>query len=61
MAADVLQGLRAHAEREGRTLSSVLSEAGAEYLERAALRPVFRDAAKAVLDRHADLLERLAK
>jgi len=61
MDAKVLKSLRAHAAREGRTVSAVLTAAAEEYLERAALRPAFRKAAREVLDEHADLLERLAR
>lgn len=61
MDARVLKGLRAHAAREGRTLSAVLTAAAAQCLERATTRPAFRTAARAVLDDHADLLERLAR
>jgi len=61
MDAKVLEGLRAHAAREGRTLSAVLTAAGAQYLERATVRPAFRTAAREVLDDHAELLERLAR
>lgn len=61
MDAKVLKGLRAHAEREGRTLSAVLTAAAEQYLQRAAIRPAFRSAARDVLDEHAELLERLAR
>lgn len=61
MDADVLEGLRAHAEREGRTLSSVLTTAAEQYLERATLRPAFREAVREVLEDHAEVLERLAR
>lgn len=61
MDATVLKALRAHAERQGRTLSAVLTAAAEEYLERAAIRPAFRTAAREVLEEHADLLERLAR
>jgi hypothetical protein len=57
----VLEDLRAHAARQGRTLSAVLNEAAGEYLERAATRPAFRKAADEILDQHAELLERLAR
>jgi hypothetical protein len=57
----VLRGLRAHAEREGRTLSAVLTAAAEQYLQRAAVRPAFREAARRVLDEHGELLERLAR
>jgi len=61
MDARVLKGLRAHAAREGRTLSAVLTAAAEQYLERSATRPAFRAAAREVLDEHAELLERLAR
>jgi hypothetical protein len=61
MDSKVLKSLRAHATREGRTVSAVLTTAAEEYLGRAALRPAFRKAAREVLDEHADLLERLAR
>ncbi len=61
MESKVLKGLRAHAEREGRTLSAVLTDAAEQYLERAATRPVYRKAAREVLAEHAELLERLAR
>ena len=57
----VLKSLRAHAAREGRTVSAVLTTAAEEYLDRVALRPAFRKAAREVLEEHADLLERLAR
>lgn len=59
--AKILKGLRAHAEREGRTVSAVLTAAVEQYLQRAAIRPAFRTAAREVLDEHAELLERLAR
>jgi len=61
MDSKVLKSLRAHAEREGRTVSAVLTAAAEEYLERAVIRPAFRKAAREVLDEHAELLERLAR
>lgn len=61
MDAKVLEGLRAHAEREGRTLSAVLTVAAEQYLARAVTRPAFRAAAREVLEEHAELLERLAR
>ncbi|MFM8412962.1 MAG: CopG family transcriptional regulator [Alphaproteobacteria bacterium] len=61
MAVEVLEGLKAHAAREGRTLSAVLTTAAEQYLQRATLRPAYRRAAKEVLDEHAELLERLAR
>ena len=61
MDAKVLKVLRAHAEQQGRTLSSVLTTAAEQYLQRAAVRPAFRKAAREVLDDHAELLQRLAR
>ena len=61
MRAEVLAAAREHAAESGRTLASVLDEAVAEYLERARIRPAFRDAAERVIDQHAELLERLAR
>jgi hypothetical protein len=61
MDSKVLKSLRAHAAREGRTVSAVLTAAAEEYLARAALRPAFRKAAREVLDEHAELLGRLAR
>lgn len=61
MDARVLDGLRARAEATGQTLSAVLTEAAREYLERAGVRPAFREATDEVLDQHAEVLERLAR
>lgn len=61
MDAKILKALRAHAEREGRTLSAILTAAAEQYLERVANRPAFRTAARDVLDEHAELLTRLAR
>ena len=56
-----LEDLRAYAKSSGRSISSVVSEAVGEYLNRASVRPAFRDAMDEVLDEHAELLTRLAK
>jgi predicted small metal-binding protein len=61
MDAEVLEGLREHAKETHRTLASVLTEAAAQYLDRARVRPVFREAADEVLHEHRELLERLAR
>lgn len=61
MDAKILKALRAHAAREGRTLSAVLTASAEQYLERVATRPAFRTAAREVLDDHAELLTRLAR
>ena len=61
MDADTLEALRAYAREEGRTVSAVLGDAVAEYLERTRVRPAFREAAEAVIAEHDELLRRLAK
>lgn len=61
MDAEVLEALRAHADATGQTLSAVLTEAVREYLERAGVRPAFREATDEVMDRHSELLARLAR
>ena len=56
-----LDDLRAYARSTGRSISGVVSEAVAEYLNRASVRPAFRNAMDEVLEDHAELLKRLAK
>ncbi|MGE0710477.1 MAG: DNA-binding protein [Planctomycetota bacterium] len=56
-----LAQLRSYAEETGRSLAGVLTEAVADYLSRARLRPEFRAAADEVLEDHAELLDRLAR
>lgn len=58
---ETLEQARQHAADAGRTLASVLDEAVAEYLARKRVRPAFREAAEQVMNRHAELLERLAR
>ena len=57
----VLKNLKSFVEQTDRSISSVVTEAVAEYLNRASLRPAFRNAMDEVLDEHAELLKRLAK
>lgn len=57
----VLRDLRSYALESDRSISSVVSEAVAEYMQKARLRPAFRKAMDEVLDDHAELLKRLAK
>jgi uncharacterized membrane protein YheB (UPF0754 family) len=57
----VLNDLRSFVSQTDRSISSVVTEAVAEYLGRAQLRPAFRKAMDEVLDEHSELLERLAK
>jgi predicted DNA-binding protein len=56
-----LEELRFYAKSTGRSISGVVSEAVEEYLNRAKIRPAFRDAMSEILDDNAVLLERLAK
>ena len=58
---ELLGELKKYAKAHDRTLSGVLGEAVAQYLERARVRPAFREATEEVLVEHAELLRRLAK
>lgn len=57
----VLKDLKSYISQTDRSISSVVTEAVAEYLQRAKLRPAFRNAMDEVLDDHQELLKRLAK
>ncbi|WP_415063040.1 hypothetical protein [Bdellovibrio sp.] len=57
----VLKDLKSYASATDRSISSVVSEAVAEYLQRSKLRPAFRNAMDEILDEHEELLTRLAK
>jgi hypothetical protein len=57
----VLQDLKQHAAESGKSISWLVSEAVAEYLARTRTRPAFTAAMNHVLDKHADLFQRLAK
>lgn len=57
----VLKDLKSFANQSDRTISSVVTEAVAEFIHRAKVRPAFRRAMEQVLDDDAELLERLAK
>lgn len=58
---EVLRSLRAYAASADRSISKIVTEAVAEYLDRAQIRPVFLKAMHEVLDEDAELLRRLAK
>lgn len=58
---EVLEGLKTLAAKTQRTLASVVNEAAAQYLARALVGPAFRDTVDDVLERNAELLERLAR
>lgn len=57
----VLKDLKSYVNETDRSISSVVSEAVAEYLQRSKLRPAFRSAMDEILDEHEELLTRLAK
>jgi hypothetical protein len=57
----VLKDLKAYVVDADRTISSVVTEAVAEYLQRSKMRPAFRSAMDEVLNDHQELLKRLAK
>lgn len=57
----VLNDLKEYTKKSDRTISSVVTEALAEYLKKGQLRPAFRSAMNDVLDENAELLQRLAK
>lgn len=57
----VLKDLKAFVKDAERSISSVVSEAVAEYLQKVRLRPAFRKAMDEVINDHAELLSRLAK
>lgn len=57
----VLKNLKSFVAENDRSISSVVSEAVAEYLERIKVRPAFRQAMDEVLDKNEELLKRLAK
>lgn len=56
-----LKELKAFVKEADRSISSVLTDAVQEYLDRARLRPAFRKAAQEVLSEHSELFRRLAK
>ncbi len=57
----VLKELKSFVKASDRSISSVVNEAVAEFLERSKLRPAFRNAMDEVLNEHEELLRRLAK
>ncbi len=57
----VLKELKSYAEVSGRTVSSIVSEAVAEYVARQHVRPDVLQAIDESLAEHEELLRRLAK
>ena len=57
----VAEDLRSFAAETDRSISSVVSDAVAEYLAKYQVRPAFRAALDEVVRDHAEVLARLAK
>lgn len=57
----VLKDLKSYVKEADRSISSVVTEAVSEYLERSSVRPAFRSAMDEVLNDNEELLRRLAK
>jgi len=57
----VLKDLKSYTAQSDRSISSVVTEAVAEYLQRSKVRPAFKTAMDEVLNDHEELLKRLAK
>jgi predicted transcriptional regulator len=58
---EVLAKLRDYAESSDRSISTIVSEAVAEYLSRIEVRPIFRSAVDEVIKENEELLRELAK
>lgn len=57
----VLSDLRSFAASANRSISGIVTEAVAEYLQRAQVRPAFLEAMREVLAEDDELLRRLAR
>jgi hypothetical protein len=57
----ILKDLREYSELTDRSISSLVSEALAEYLTKVKVRPAFRNAMDEAISDHEELLARLAK
>ncbi len=56
-----LEEIKSYAKSTGRSISFVVTEAVEEYLQRARIRPAFRNAMSEILEDNTELLKRLAK
>ena len=56
-----LEELKSYAKSTGRSISFVVTQAVEEYLQRARIRPAFRNAMSEILEDNTELLKRLAK
>lgn len=57
----VLKELKLFAATSDKSISKVVTEAVADYLQKVQVRPAFRKAMDEVLEDHEELLKRLAK
>jgi hypothetical protein len=57
----VLAELKQYSQDSGKSISWLVNEAVAEYLQRSQVRPAFLASMNRVLDKHSDLMNRLAK
>ena len=57
----VLKQLKLFVKEEDRSISSVLTEAVQEYLDRSRVRPAFKSAVEESIKANSELLKRLAK
>ena len=57
----VLKDLKEYASSSDHSISKIVTDAVAEYLQKIKVRPVFRNAMDEVIEENKDLLERLAK
>lgn len=58
---EVLNDLKKYVEESDRSISGVITEAVADFLQKVRVRPMFRSAMEDVLNGNAELLTRLAK
>jgi uncharacterized membrane-anchored protein YjiN (DUF445 family) len=57
----VLKDLKTYANLTDKSISKIVTEAIAEHIKKAQVRPAFKTAMNAVLDENKELLKRLAK
>ena len=57
----VLKDLKEFVQMADRSISSVVTEAVSDFLQRSKMRPAFRKAMDEVMEEHSELLRRLAK
>jgi len=57
----VLKDLKKYVQESDRSISGVVTEAVADFLQKVRVRPMFRSAMEEVLNENEELLRRLAK